>query len=717
MVRSWLDCYGLHELGSATSRPTDATLLPRPWRAGAWSRAGKVIRRRRTVAHLLRDPYFLYTAALAPIALAVAVVSNEPVDAPTVLILSPIFIGLQLILGLIPVRSRPMSQGGWALLRLIVSLLYVAALAELVGGVTHPMLSLYIPVVVAAAAVGTSQAITIGAVAALIYLAPELTLPGTRAAIALRGLTHAGVILLVAVGTRRLVMAVEDANAKLRSAMVSERRRSRQIAGMEAVSKLLVSGGPVDEMLDGALGVLVDQFHYTYVSIYLAEHDRLVLGAQRGYAEPRLSFDGTEGVVGRVMRSHELAFVPDVSVDPDYVAVDHAVVSEICAPLMDEGEFLGILNVEAITLLDRTDRDLVATLAGRIATVVALGRDRQSLGERAAVLRSLSDFTNVVGGELDMTRLGAAMVEAVRKVVPADIVSLTVLERETGRYLLRAATEMDSAMLDREIKLGEGLAGRAIRDRTVVIDDNFGPDRYPPAYAEVAEPGSLLGAGIPLQRDGVVVGAISILRRDRARPFRPIDLEAMELLAGHAALAISNAYLHAEVEQLAAHDPLTGLYNRRYFDEALIRVVASWRRAPEGERRPVAAIMFDLDRFGEFNKQHGHQVGDEVLRTFAGLLRRRFREADLVARFGGEEFVVVLEGATRDAAVAIAEEILADLAEMLVKGDDGTRLPVTVSAGCAALDESEPTREQLLRTADVALFMAKRAGRNRVVAA
>ena len=703
-------------MGTAVPQPTDASLQPRPWRAGEWSRATRVAGRRARV-NLLRDPFFLYTAALAPIALAVALLSREPRDLPVVLIASPIFIGLQVILGVIPARSRPMSPGGWALLRLVVSLLYVAALAELVGGASHPMLSLYIPVVVAAAAVGTNQAIAIGVVAALIYLAPELTLPGTRAAVALRGLTHAGVILLVAVGTRRLVIAVEDTGAKLRSAMLSERRRSRQIAGMEAVSQLLVSGGPLAEMLDGALGVLVDQFHYAFVSIYLADQDRLVLGGQRGYDQPRASFDGSEGVVGRVMRSHELAFVPDVTLDPDYVSVSDEVVSEICAPLIFDGEFLGILNVEALQPLDRTDRDLVTTLAGRIATVVALGRDRQALGDRAAVLHNLNDFTNAISGELDMTRLGAAMVEAVRKVVPADIVSLTVLERETGRYLMRAATEIDSAILDREIKPGEGLAGRAIRDRTVVIDDNFGPDRYPAAYLEVAEPNALLGAGIPLQRDGVVVGAISILRRDRTDPFRPIDLEAMELLAGHAALAVSNAYLHAEVEQLATHDPLTGLYNRRYFDEALTRVIASWRRSLQGERRPVAAIMFDLDHFGQFNKQHGHQIGDEVLRTFAGVLRGRFRDADLVARFGGEEFVVVLEGATRDAAVAIAEEILAAVADQPVVGQDGTRLPVTVSAGCAELGEAEPTGEQLLRTADVALFMAKRAGRNRVVAA
>ncbi|MGZ6371791.1 MAG: diguanylate cyclase [Candidatus Limnocylindria bacterium] len=716
MVGSGPDRYGLLRMGTALTRPAGAPSSLRPWRSAALVRARRIFLGRGR-GKPLRDPFFLYTAAITPIALTVALIAREPQDLPTVLLLSPICIGLQAMFGSIPSRFRPMTRQGWSFMRLVVTLIYVAALAELVGGPTHPMLSLYIPVVVAAAALGTRQAIVILLAAALIYLAPELTIPGSRAAVALRGLTHAGVSILVAVGTRRLVIAVEQTTAKLRAAMVSERRRSRQIAGMEAVSQLLVSGGPLPQMLDGALGVLVDQFHYAYVSIYLLDGDRLVLGSQRGYDHPRESFDGTEGVVGRVMRGHETAFVPDVSIDPDYVAVDLAVVSEICAPLLYDGEFLGILNVEATSALDRTDRDLSATLAGRIATVVALGRDRQALGERAAVLRSLSDFTNAVSGELDMTRLGAAMVDAVRKVVPADIVSLTVLERETGRYLMRAATEIDSAILDREIKPGEGLAGRAIRDRTVVIDDNFGPDRYPTAYVEIAEPDPLLGAGIPLQRDGVVVGAIAILRRDRSDPFRPIDLEAMELLAGHAALAISNAFLHAEVEQLATHDPLTGLYNRRYFDEALKRVVASWRRALQADRRPVAAIMFDLDHFGEFNKQHGHQVGDEVLRTFARVLRSRFRETDLVARFGGEEFVAVLEGATRDKAVEIADQVRGMLAERSVLGDDGTRLTVTVSAGCAELDESEASREQLLRTADVGLFMAKRAGRNRVVAA
>ena len=106
-----------------------------------------------------------------------------------------------------------------------------------------------------------------------------------------------------------------------------------------------------------------------------------------------------------------------------------------------------------------------------------------------------------------------------------------------------------------------------------------------------------------------------------------------------------------------------------------------------------------------------------MLRTFASILRSRFRTSDLVARLGGEEFIVVLEGATRADAESIAEEVRIALKGIGLANEDGERLTVTVSAGCAELGEAEPTGEQLLRTADVALFMAKRAGRNRVVAA
>jgi diguanylate cyclase (GGDEF)-like protein len=673
-------------------------------------------RRHRRLPFIARDPYLTYSASLVPIAALVLALSRGPSALVALSVLSAVFIGAQVLLGQVPARLRPMTSLGWSFLRLALALLFVAGIIELSGGPGGPMDALFIPVVVAAAALGPVQAVVIGAVATAIYLAPEITRIGSSADLALRGITLAGVTLLVAFGIRRLVVTVERATRQLRSAILAERRRSRQITGLEAVSRLLVAGGPTAEVLDRALGVLVDRFGYGYVSIYIVDGDRLVLGAHRGYVNPIQSFDGTVGIVGRVMRTRELAFVQDVTLDPDYISVAD-VSSEICAPLVIDDQMLGILNVESRGRLDRTDRDLVATLAGRVATVVALGRDRQALAQRAEVFRRLHEFTEAVSGTLELELLGASLVQAARRVVRADHVALTVLDQDSGRYRVRAITDAESTELGGEVRPGEGLAGRAIRDRTLVFDGAFTNEQFPVAYRETAEAMTLLGAGVPLVRDGVVVGALSIMRRDLNEQFTALEREAMELLAGHAALALANAFLHAEVEQLAIRDPLTGLFNRRYFDEAIERVIAGWHRATGAMRRPVAAILFDLDHFGEFNKRHGHQVGDLVLRNFAGILLERFRATDLVARMGGEEFIVVLEGATRQDAERLAEEVRTALKQQRLLNEDGERLTVTVSAGCTQLDEAQATREMLLRTADVALFMAKRAGRDRVVAA
>jgi diguanylate cyclase (GGDEF)-like protein len=127
--------------------------------------------------------------------------------------------------------------------------------------------------------------------------------------------------------------------------------------------------------------------------------------------------------------------------------------------------------------------------------------------------------------------------------------------------------------------------------------------------------------------------------------------------------------------------------------------------------------MFDLDHFGDFNKQHGHIVGDAVLRAFGSILSGRLRSSDIVARFGGEEFVAILDGATVEEAQRVAEEIRRALEATPVAGVDGEALRATVSAGCASLGPAVSTLEELLEVADVALQMAKRGGRNQVVAA
>ncbi len=175
------------------------------------------------------------------------------------------------------------------------------------------------------------------------------------------------------------------------------------------------------------------------------------------------------------------------------------------------------------------------------------------------------------------------------------------------------------------------------------------------------------------------------------------------------ALEVHNAALSEQ----ALRDPVTGLHNRRFFDEEVVRMERRWSEVA-GARGPVCVIMFDLDHFGDVNNQYGHQAGDAVLRHFGGLLKERFREGDLIARYGGEEFVAVLDGAHAADAVRIAEGIRAALEDAPADIGTGSPIRVTVSAGCASLGEDVNIAAGLF-LADVLLAQAKRAGRNRVI--
>jgi len=170
-----------------------------------------------------------------------------------------------------------------------------------------------------------------------------------------------------------------------------------------------------------------------------------------------------------------------------------------------------------------------------------------------------------------------------------------------------------------------------------------------------------------------------------------------------------------ELRHLSSLDGLTGIANRRQFDETLGR---EWRRGAR-DSIPLALIMVDIDHFKEYNDRHGHSCGDEILRQVAGLLREVVRRpADLAARYGGDEFAILLPATEAAGAQILAEKLRAGAAELRLPIEEGGSLPkLTLSIGVAAAHSSHhhATAESLLLAADAALYRAKRGGRNRVV--
>jgi diguanylate cyclase (GGDEF)-like protein len=171
------------------------------------------------------------------------------------------------------------------------------------------------------------------------------------------------------------------------------------------------------------------------------------------------------------------------------------------------------------------------------------------------------------------------------------------------------------------------------------------------------------------------------------------------------------ARANTELRRLAVTDGLTGLYNRRHLEERLREMFEHSARLHE----PLACVMADLDLFKGINDRYGHQVGDEVLKQLAGLLRTAAREVDRVGRYGGEEFMVILPGTVLDAAVTFAERARQEVADHVFTFEGGT-LRATMSCGVAAWPHPRiAERDDLVKAADDALYVAKAQGRNRVV--
>jgi diguanylate cyclase (GGDEF)-like protein/PAS domain S-box-containing protein len=218
---------------------------------------------------------------------------------------------------------------------------------------------------------------------------------------------------------------------------------------------------------------------------------------------------------------------------------------------------------------------------------------------------------------------------------------------------------------------------------------------------------------IPIAAQGETLGILHFQASDEHPQLGESDLSLKNTFAGQIGLSIANIRLREALRNQSIVDALTGLFNRRYLEEILECEV---RRALRSEQT-VGVMMLDLDHFKNFNDTYGHDAGDAVLRETAALLKRSVRAEDIVCRFGGEEFVVILPLADARTTQARADRIRSKLHELTVLHQGKSLGSVTMSIGIAALPEHGNAAKALLEAADAALYRAKREGRDRVVLA
>lgn len=319
---------------------------------------------------------------------------------------------------------------------------------------------------------------------------------------------------------------------------------------------------------------------------------------------------------------------------------------------------------------------------------------------------TLFEIGKLVGGDLDPALLLAKISELVCRLIDAEACSVMLLDAGKQRLLPKAAYGLRAEKLsDLRFAVGEGVAGWVVAHGEAARIDDVAADprfvRLPGTETAIA---SMLC--VPLTARGEVVGVITATAA-RVAAFEAHHLELLRFVATTIALDIENVRLH----KVSVTDVLTGAFNREFLAQRLPAEVES--AAERGV--PLALAMVDVDHFKSVNDRLGHDTGDDVLAEVARRLRASIRGGDLLVRYGGEEFLVLLPRADLARAWEVGERMRAKVGgEPIVTGLHDLR--VTISVGCAQL-RGGPAREaplDLVRRADGALLAAKTRGRDRV---
>jgi diguanylate cyclase (GGDEF)-like protein len=345
---------------------------------------------------------------------------------------------------------------------------------------------------------------------------------------------------------------------------------------------------------------------------------------------------------------------------------------------------------------------------------LSLKRELTAVNERLEAhvreMELLLDVSKALTGTLDLPEQLEQLGRLVCDGLAVEEFCAMLLDEQTHQLVTEAVYGRGLATVrGMRFRLGEGVTGAAVaQGATIYVPDVQNEPRYLHYQGLRRATGSFLC--VPLRAKGRIVGAMN-LNRAAVNAFSPQEIRLAEAIAAQAGLAIANARLYQQTLELSYTDPLTGIPNRRHLFARLEQELSRSLRFGD----ELTVLMIDLDLFKQVNDAHGHGVGDAVLRGVAVALQRNVRKVDMVARYGGEEFVVVLPRIARDEAIEVAEKLRrAVAATPLAAAAGAAPLHVTISVGVASYGHEASDVAALIEKADVALYEAKHAGRNRV---
>jgi diguanylate cyclase (GGDEF)-like protein len=507
-------------------------------------------------------------------------------------------------------------------------------------------------------------------------------------------------------------------------ARAAEARRTAQLTVLQAAARRMTASLTREDVGRAVVEETRRVIDYHNARVYLLDSpDELVPVAFEGrvgaYEQVDMAILRTKvgtGFTGWVAQHGTPLCVGDANADPRGATIpgtDAVDESMLVVPMQHDGVLVGVITLSKLGLRQFDDQDLrlLLILADQAATAFTSARHLAEAKRLTAELRQLLDMSSALSRSLDPVAVADLMAEHLARAVGAAFAQISAWETADDRLRTLGCYPADSraSLRDTYPLAGYPVTRRVLEDRTIAVVDVDDPDADPAEVALLLEEGSRGLLMLPLVAKDEGIGLVE-LSFPGVPTTDPGLITLARTMAHEAAMALENARLYETARNLADRDPLTGFYNHRYLHERLAEEVVRASR----HRRQLSVVMLDLDDFKLVNDSFGHLYGDRVLVHAAELIRATLRASDVAARYGGDEFAIILPETDRPAAGRVAERILEAFRAAPIAADGRQPFAVAASVGIASHPEDGRTATELIARADLGLYDAKNAGGNLV---